>query len=301
LYDRGSRLSCEKLWNGEYFIQDVDLTKHPKFQYNDGCLSDQVFGQGWAHHIGLGYIYPKEKNLKALQSVWKYNWAPDIGPHNKIHKPGRVFGVPGEGGLCTGTWPKSRHLGGDAVRYKNELWTGIEYQVAGHMIWEGMIDEGLSICRAIHDRYQPIKRNPWNEVECGDHYARALASWGVYTALAGFEYHGPKGYLAFAPRITPENFRSAFTAAEGWGIFSQKRSADSQSNEIALRWGKLNIHTLALSITENGNTPIVSVQLAGKTLKVKHTSKQGRILIEFPEKQQISENQTLQIRIQAGG
>jgi len=300
IFASGSRLSCEKLWDGEYFFQDVDLTKHPRFQYDGGCLSDQVFGQGWAHHVGLGYIYPKEKNLKALQSVWKYNWAPDVGPHNKVYKPGRVFAVPGEGGLFTCTWPKSRHLGNNAVRYKNEVWTGIEYQVAGHMIWEGMVDEGLSICRAVHERYHPLKRNPWNEVECGDHYARALASWGVYTALAGFEYHGPKAHIGFAPRITPDHFRSAFTAAEGWGIFSQKRNADSQINQIAVRWGKLHLKTLALSISENGKTPTVSAQLTEKNLKINYTGKEGRILIEFPEIQQIRENQTLQIRILAG-
>ena len=32
----------------------------------------------------------------------------------------------------------------------------------------------------------PRKHNPFNEIECGDHYARALASWGVLLGLAGF-------------------------------------------------------------------------------------------------------------------
>ena len=109
--------------------------------------------------------------------------------------------------------------------YFNECMNGFEYQAAGHMIWEGMVQEGLAVTRAIHDRYHPSRRNPWNEVECGDHYARSMASYGVFLAACGYEYHGPKRHLAFAPRLSPENFRAAFTTAEGWGTFSQKDDA----------------------------------------------------------------------------
>ena len=87
--------------------------------------------------------------------------------------------------------------------YFNECMNGFEYQAAGHMIWEGMVQEGLAVTRAIHDRYHPSRRNPWNEVECGDHYARSMASYGVFLAACGYEYHGPKRHLAFAPRLSP--------------------------------------------------------------------------------------------------
>jgi uncharacterized protein (DUF608 family) len=300
IFEGGKRLTSEKLWNGEYFIQDVDLTQHPKFQYDGGCLSDQIFGQGWAHHVGLGYLYPSDQVQQALRSVWKYNWAPDIEPQNRVHKPERWFAQPKEAGLFTCTWPKTKYLKA-GVRYKNEVWTGIEYQVAGNMIWEGMIDEGLSICRAIHDRYHPLKRNPWNEVECGDHYARALASWGVYTALAGFEYHGPKGHLGFVPRMTPNEFRSAFTTAQAWGTFSQKRNHDSQTNTITLRWGKHDMNTLALAVPKNMRKPTVSVYLSGNPVKQKYTYQDNRILIAFPQELKIEKGQTLNIEITAGG
>ena len=82
-----------------------------------------------------------------------------------------------------------------------------------------MVQEGLAITRAIHDRYHAARRNPWNEVECGDHYARAMASYGVFLAACGYEYHGPARRLAFDPRLTPNDFRAAFTTAEGWGVF----------------------------------------------------------------------------------
>ncbi len=254
--DSGGRLSTERLWNGEYFIQQVDLAQHPKHQYGPGCLSDQLFGQGWAHQVGLGYLYPADKVHAALRAIWKYNWAPDIGPQNAAHKPERWFVAPGEAGLFTCTWPHSEHSE-QGVRYRDEVWTGIEYQVAGHMIAEGMLTEGLAIVRGVDDRYHPARHNPFNEVECGDHYARALASWGVYLALCGFEYSGPEGRLGFAPRVTPEDFRCAFTTAAGWGMFTQKRAGGRQIGNIEVQWGELSVQTLIFAVPEHirGATP----------------------------------------------
>jgi len=297
IFESGSRLSIERLWDGEYFIQLVDLQKYPKNQYARGCLSDQLFGQGWAHQLGLGYIYPPEYVKKALQSVWKYNWAPDIGPYNAVHEPERWFARPGEAGMFTCTWPKSPYLA-EGVRYRSEVWTGIEYQVAGHMVWEGMVDEALAICHGIHERYYPAKHNPYNEVECGDHYARAMASWGVYTALAGYEYHGPKGHIGFAPRLTPENFRAAFTAAEGWGTFAQQRDDKTQREQIELRWGQLSLKSLAFTIPEDFHSVEVSVTAAGKPIENEFVLKENRLEITLREKLVLSENQALDVSIQ---
>jgi len=296
IYQSGRKLSVEQLWDGEYFIQIVDLEKHPKSQYGKGCISDQLFGQGWARQLGLGDIYPKEHVTKALESVWKYNWTPDVTAHNKVHKPWRWFVTPGEAGLFTCTWPKSSHLD-SGVRYKNEVWTGIEYQVAGNMIWEGMLTEGLAIIRAIHDRYHPSKHNPYNEIECGDHYARALASWGCFTALSGYEYHGPRGHLGFSPRITPDNFRSAFTSADGWGTFSQKRESGSQTNRIELRWGRLHLRKLALDTPDIPKVSKVSVTAAGKTVPAKHTCKDSRLTVTFPDSVTLYESDVLEVFI----
>jgi len=296
IFESGKRLSIERLWNGEYFIQQVDLKKYPKHQYEKGCLSDQLFGQGWAHLLGLGYIYPPENVSKALQSVFKYNWTPDVGPYNAAHKPERWFARPGEPGLFTCTWPKSPYIA-EGVRYKNEVWTGIEYQAAGHMVWEGMLDEGLIICRGIQDRYHPVKYNPFNEVECGDHYARAFASWGVYAALAGYEYHGPKGHLGFAPRITPDNFRAAFTCAEGWGTFEQKRQGKAQREEIEVRWGRLRLKSLAFAVPENLRKVKVLASAAGRPVEIDHELKDGRLDIILKKELVLSENQTLEVSI----
>jgi len=281
IFNSGKKLSVEKLFNGEYFTQDVDVKKHPRFQYGQGCLSDQLFGQSWARQLALGNIYPDKNVKKALRSVWKYNWAPDIAPQNQVHTPARWFINKGQAGLFNCTWPKSKHLD-HGIQYRNEVWTGIEYQVAGHMIWEGMLTEGLAIIRAVHDRYHPSLFNPYNEIECGDHYARALASWGCFTALSGFEYNGPRGHLAFAPKITPHHFRSAFTAAEGWGSFDQKRQDASQQNRIEICWGQLRLKQIVLNIPHNLAGASVTASLSGKSIKINHSYKNGRLSIIFP-------------------
>jgi len=297
IFESGSKLTLERLWDGEYFIQDVDLKKFPKHQYGKGCLADQLFGQGWAHQLGLGYIYP-EKNVKsALNAIWKHCWAPDVGPQNAAHPPQRWFARPGEAGLFTCTWPKSPHLGPESVLYRDEIWTGIEYQVAGNMVWDGLLTEALAICRGAHDRYHPSKHNPYNEVECGDHYARAMASWGVYTALCGYEHHGPRGHLGFAPRLTPDDFKAAFTAAEGWGLFSQKREGNAQTHRIELRWGKLRLKTLAFAVPEALKSPKVSVTAAGKPVRATHTLDSGRLLISLAEQVTVGEGETMEVAI----
>jgi len=300
IFESGSQLAVERQWDGEYFIQLVDLKKHPKHQYGKGCLSDQLFGQGWAHQLGLGYIYPAKNVKRALQSVWTYNWTPDVGPYNAAYKPERWFARPGEPGLFTCTWPKSDYLA-EGVRYRSEVWTGIEYQVAGHMVWEGMVDEALAICHGIHERYHPARHNPFNEVECGDHYARALASWGVYTALAGYEYHGPKGHIGFAPKIMPEDFRAAFTASEGWGSFSQTRDDKVQRERIDLRWGTLKVKSLAFEVPDEFQKAQATVAVNRKAVGCSYKIRDGRIKITLAKEHVIAKNQTLSVAIHRTG
>lgn len=297
VFEAGRKNTVEQLYNGEYFTQKVDLKKHPKHQYADGCLADQLFGQGWAHQVGLGYIYPEDKVRSALRAIWKYDWAPDVGPQNKVHPPQRWFARPGEAGLFTCTWPKSKHLGPESVLYRDEVWTGIEYQVAGNMVWDGMLVEALAICRGVHERYHPAKHNPWNEIECGDHYSRAMASHGVFLALCSFEYHGPKGHLGFAPRITPEDFKGAFTSAEGWGSIQQKREAGKQTDRIEVKWGKLQVKTLAFELPEGAKAGQATITAAGRALA--GTTKQDgrRVVITLAEPAVVKQNEGIEVVI----
>lgn len=244
---RGAEVTMQQLWNGEYFVQHVpDDKQDQNYQYRDGCLSDQLLGNWFAGQVGLGEVYPGDAVQKALQSIWRYNWAPDIAPQAKAHRPERDFAKPGEAGLFTCTWPKSKHPGENGVRYRDEVWTGIEYQVAGDMLRQGMLTEGLSIVQAIHDRYDPAKHNPYNEVECGDHYARALASWSCLLSLSGFECDVPAGVFGFAPRITPDDFQSFFSAGTCWGTVAQQRSAASQTVILKIQEGQVRLAELQL-------------------------------------------------------
>lgn len=295
VFEAGSKLSVTRLFNGEYFIQEVDLKQHPDWQYGDGCLADQLFGQGWAHQVGLGYLYGEAKVRTALASVWKYCWAPDLTAQNAAHPPERWFASKGDAGLFTCTWPRSRHLGPKSTRYRDEIWTGIEYQVAGHLAWEGMLTEALAICRAIHERYHPRRFNPWNEIECGDHYARALASWGVLTGLAGFEYHGPAGHLGFAPRITPGDFRCAFTGAEGWGALSQKQEGGRQVNRLEVHRGRLRLRTLAIELAGETEPASVQVRLGGQPVPSTLQRQGRRCLIQFAEPVVVEEGGALEV------
>jgi hypothetical protein len=198
-----------------------------------------------------------------------------------MHRPERIYADAGEPGLLVATWPKSKHMGEDGVRYRDEVWTGIEYQVATNMIYEGMTDEGLSIIKGIHERYSPEKHNPWNEIECGDHYARALASWGVLLALENFVYDGPAKTLAYIPAVQKEDFKGFFTAAEGWGNISQERSAGQQVNTISLVYGKLRLKQLSVELP--GKAKKVQLMLDGKPIPCSFAQPENNITLSFDE------------------
>jgi uncharacterized protein (DUF608 family) len=252
----GTKKIVELLFDGEYFINRPDPAHPEAINSGSGCEIDQVMGQSWAFQVGLGRVLPQRESLSALRSLWRYNFTPDAGPFRAKCKPGRWFAMAGEAGLLMCTFPrrdwdfvKAAGRGNPGFAgYFNECMNGFEHQVAGHMIWEGMLQEGLAIERALDDRYHASRRNPWNEVECGDHYARSMASHGVFLAACGYEYHGPKGHLSFVPRLGAEDFKAAFTAAEGWGSIQQRRTAEEQANTVTVAWGKVRLTQLTIEV-----------------------------------------------------
>lgn len=270
IYIAGSENTMDRLWNGEYFYQDVDEKEYPKFQYGNGCLSDQLFGQTWASLLRLGDIYPTDAINKALKSIWKFNWTNDVKAQSEAHLPERYYAHNGEPGLFICTWPFDKHPGENGVRYRDEVWTGIEYQVATEMINRGMIDEGLAIVKGVHSRYDGTHHNPWNEVECGDHYARALASYGVLQAIQGYWYDGPNGTIGFNPGIQKNDIVGFFHAAEGWGNISQKRNNGRQTNSVEVKYGRLYLDKLQVCLPDN---------LQGRTVKAKLNSKDIPVII----------------------
>ena len=160
------------------------------------------------------------------------------------------------------------------------------------MIWEGMLLEGLTVTRAVQDRYGTAHRNPSNEIECGDHYARSMASCGVFLAACGFKYNRPKQHISFVPRLSPENFKCACMSAEGWSAFSQKTESGKLTAEIAVRWGRLNLKTLALE-SATGNA--VSASHGERRVAAKLARDGKRILISFETAVAITAGEKLEI------
>jgi len=233
---KGAKKLDDLTFNGEFYIQLIEDVNEYKYQYGDGCLSDQLLGQYQAHCAGLGYVLDKDHVKSAVHSIFKYNFINDFSDHENVQ---RMYAVNDESGLLLCSWPN----GGRPLIpfvYSDEVWTGIEYQVATHLIYEGFIDEGLQIVRACRERHDGVKRSPWNEVECGHHYARSLASYGVLLALTGFECDAVNKTLKFNPVINADAFNTFFCCPDGWGIYRQTPSGV----EIETLFGDLSAYTL---------------------------------------------------------
>jgi hypothetical protein len=274
--------------------------------------------------VGLERVIPKRETVSALNSLWRYNFAPDAGgyalKHREIEKAFRWYAMPGEAGLLMCTWPKGGALDaipGQELRpvenpevwtgpggYFNECMNGFEYQVAAHMVYEGepgseLVEKGLAITRAIHDRYAADRRNPNNEIECGDHYARSMASYGVFLAACGFEYHGPQGRIGFAPRVSPDNFKAPFTAAEGWGSFAQKVVDGQQSASIELRYGKLVLREFSLDKVKGTAAKQARVEVDGRNVEASFQEEADRYILHFAEAITLNAGQSLYITFTA--
>ena len=221
----------EKLWNGEYYIQIPEPRKAN--DYNNGCHSDQLLGQWWAHMLDLGYLYPVERIRGALEAVMRHNFRENFVGF--VQRPRRYI-PDDEGGLLMCTWPHNDRPDPFIV-YADEVWTGIEYAVAGAMVYEGQLEPARRIVRMARSRYDGRLRkdlnsgpggNPFNELECGKFYARAMSAWSLLVACQGLLLEGPRGLLGFRPKWQPEDHRSFFNTAESWGLFVQAGRATSK-------------------------------------------------------------------------
>jgi non-lysosomal glucosylceramidase len=259
LFESGRAWTDANLFNGEFYRQEVrpEAAKHtshgtqvsiggqdadprtgwPKYQYGDGCLSDQMIGQWMARIVGLGDLLDPEKVAATCASIFRHNWKPELWEHAN---PQRIYALNDEAGLLLCSWPRGGRPALPFV-YSDEVWCGIEYQVASHLIYEGLVREGLAIVKGVRDRHDGTRRNPWNEFECGNHYARSMASYALLLALSGYDHDAVTGRLAFAPKVHAEGFACFFTTATGWGLF---RQLPGQA-EIEVRSGQVTVNSLA--------------------------------------------------------
>jgi uncharacterized protein (DUF608 family) len=245
LLEKGLRRMEQELFDGEYFIQKIQwkglkapnplelksmvgtyspearalLEKEgPKYQYGTGCLSDGVLGAWMALVCGVGPVLDAKKVASHLKAVHKYNLQRDLTAHANPQRPSYACGA--EGGLLLCTWPKGGEPSLPFV-YSNEVWTGIEYQVASHLMLMGMVDEGLEIVRTCRARYDGRVRNPFNEYECGHWYARAMSSYALLQGASGARYDAVEKVLHLRPSIRGD-FRAFLSTATGYGTVGIK-------------------------------------------------------------------------------
>lgn len=270
LYNKGKASMESDLWDGEYFIQKIqweglnalnpidaalvpsasfrtdysseaiELLKKegPKYQYGTGCLSDGVLG-GWLAEVsGLNEVVDAEKLKSHLISIHKYNLIKDLKNHSNPQRPTYAWGH--EGGLLLCTWPKGGALSLPFV-YSNEVWTGIEYSVASHLMLQGEVEKGLDIVRACRDRYDGTIRNPFNEYECGHWYARAMSSYAMLQGLTGVRYDAVDQVLYIDSRIG--DFTSFLSTESGFGNVGLKAGKHFYNAVV----GNLNIKKVVVS------------------------------------------------------
>lgn len=274
LYRRGREALDSETWNGEFYVQAYERAREEKYQVGAGCLSDQLLGQWMAHVVGKGYVLPEEHVKSAIHSVYKYNFKDTFESHAN---PQRIFALGDEGGLLLCSWPRGQRPLLPFV-YSDEVWTGIEYQVAAHLIYEGYVEEGVRIVRAVRNRYDGERRNPWNEVECGNHYARALASWSLLLALSGFHYSAPQKSMGFAPRVDGEKFASFWSVGEpGYGLYEQEQSGSAFSASLKLLHGS-GVEIASLSLPAASAGARVDVRVDGRPIPA---SLEGKSRIVF--------------------
>jgi uncharacterized protein (DUF608 family) len=251
--EAGMKNQDQKLWNGRFYIQLPD--PQPARDYDTGCHADQLLGQWWAHMLDLGYIYPAEHVKSALSAVMKHNFRAKFAG---FKQDPRRYIPDDEGGLLICTWPDGGRPK-SFILYADEVWTGIEYAVAGAMLFEGLVDDARKIVRMARSRYDGRRReglnsgpggNPYNELECGKFYARAMSSWSLLIASQGQVLEGPRGVLGFKPHWQPEDHRSFYTAPEGWGLFVQRRGPRQQTERIEVRHGRLRLQELVFELPQ---------------------------------------------------
>jgi hypothetical protein len=269
LLTKGKKYTEAELYDGEYFIQKIQFTglkaknpieasaismggnysdeakkllekEGPKYQYGKGCLSDGVLGAWIARMCGLNDPLETNKIKSHLKAVHKYNLKNNLSDHANPQRPSYALGE--EGGLLLCSWPKGGKLSLPFV-YSDEVWTGIEHQVAAHLMLMGNVKEGLDIVRASRDRYDGRVRNPFNEYECGHWYARALASYGYLQCLTGVRFDAVERTLYVDSKV---------------GDFISFLSTETGFGNVILKDGKVSVKEVF------GKIPVEKLVISGK-------------------------------------
>ena len=277
----GARYVDDTLYNGRYFIQAIDLDDKSvltafdtgrnagvladsfmsaywsdehgeiKYQFAEGCIADQILGQWHAEVAGLGLFLDKDKVGSALRAVYDENYRKSMDDH---FNPCRNYAFEDEGGLLIATYPQGTRQPMVAAPYAEEVWTGIEYASASHMIMHGLVAEGLDVVRSVRRRHDGARRNPFNDIECGSYYARSMSAWQLMNAWSGFSADLVDKTLSFAPKASGD-YCVIWSAGNAWG-------------ELESRDGMRTLRVLggalpAVTVSVDGTASAVSALRAG--------------------------------------
>ena len=261
----GAALIDGHLFNGRYYFQAIDLgdrgilepfdtgrgagvladsfmdaywsDEHGeiKYQFGEGCIADQILGQWQAEIAGIGTFLDEDHIRSALTAVHAENFAPSM---EERANPCRIFAYEDEGGLMIATYPPGTRQPFVAAPYAEEVWTGIEYASASHMLMHGLVEQGLEIVTAVRRRYDGARRNPFSEIECGSYYARSMSAWQLVNAWGGFRADQVDRTLHFSPRSLDGHL--FWCSGTAWGEFR----FDGTAATLRVLGGTLDIDTV---------------------------------------------------------
>jgi non-lysosomal glucosylceramidase len=301
---KGGAYVDRELFNGRYYAQKLDLSDRSvltpfdqhrkagvlnepfmeaywseeygeiKYQIGEGCLTDQILGQWHADIAGLGDLLAPNNVQTALKTVFDENYRPSLRDH---FNPCRIYAYEDESGLLNCTWPEGTTKPALPVPYAEEVWTGLEYMMASHLIQRGLVDEGLTVVRAARARHDGSRRNPWNDMECGSYYIRALSSYALINAYAGLSFDQRCGEIGFRP-ARPGDGAYFWSAGRGWGVVELAGSTVT----LKVKGGELAVSKLRLPGRSGAAT--VDGQAAERNgdvilLRRQHTLKAGDRLV----------------------
>ena len=258
LFESGYNYTKERLFNGSYFVQDIDLTDKSvvdafgcaatyfndetgeiKYQIGEGCEIDQLLGAWHASICGIGRVFDEEQLQSAASALYRNNFKPSL---RGFTNPWRLFAVNDEPGSIICAYPDGAKKPAIPIPYCEECMNGFEYALAGTLIACGRLEEGLAVAKAVRDKYNGANRNPYNEIECGSNYARSMASYALIPLLAGFSFDMPHGALGFAPKIAGNDFSCVWSAGNAFGTFT----LTPESAALTVLFGSLSLKQLAV-------------------------------------------------------
>ena len=313
LFEQGSRWIDANLFNGNFYVQQVRSyrkdqiaphlrgdsgavdTEHPEYQMGTGCLVDQLMGQCLADVAGLGDLVARSNVRSTLKAIHAYNYKRSLLYHDNVE---RTFALNDEAAVlvCSydaGTRPRI------PFPYYAEVFTGLEHAAAAMMMYAGMVDEGVEVITSIRERYDGEKRNPWDEAECGHHYARAMASWSSVVALSGFEYDGANAAVVAAPRVPHRAFRSFWATGTAWGAIAYGSGGRGEAY-FTMRVLSGSLQFRSLEIAKHGGEPAsASLRLDGKEVEHAMTRPAERLHLLAHEAMTLREGSVLEVEARA--